>query len=144
MLLRTPTKIWFMGVTVLFLSSMISISLKHARRSTFTRARIGAVIVSGGRVVAKGHNKIRGSKTIKQKRWPSTLHAECDAILNAIKSGCYDDLKNATMFVSHIRPSGTIGMACPCSDCMQIIRGSGKFKKVVFTCANGEIAEIKL
>lgn len=123
---------------------MISLSLREASKSTFARAKIGAVIVSGGRVVAKGFNKIRGSKKIKQKRWPSTLHAECDAILNAIKSGCYDDLNRATMYVSHIRPSGTIGNACPCGDCMEVIRGSGKFKKVVFTCGNGEIGEIKL
>lgn len=123
---------------------MIDLALKEARKSDFSRAKIGAVIVSGGRVVAKGFNKIRGAKGIKHKRWPSTLHAECDAILNAIKAGCYDDLDRAILFVSHIRPSGTIGNACPCVDCMKVIKGSGKFKKVVFTAGNGEIAEIKI
>lgn len=123
---------------------MINLSLKQAKKSNFARARIGAVIVSGGRVVAKGFNKIRGAKQIKHKRWESTLHAECDAILNAIKSGCYDELKGATMFISHIRPSGTVGNACPCEHCMKAIRESGKFKKVVFTTGTGEIAEIKL
>lgn len=123
---------------------MIELAKKQASKSTFTRAKIGAVIVSGGRVVSKGYNKIRGAKGIKHKRWESSLHAECDAILNAIKAGCYDDLDRAILFVSHIRPSGTIGNACPCSHCMAVIRGSGKFKRVVFTCGNGEIAEIKI
>ncbi len=122
---------------------MIQKALKEAENSKFDRARIGAVIISGGRVLAKGTNKIR-KHSFKSGHWNTSLHAECAAILDVFKNNSYKDLKNATMYVARIKKDGSQGMACPCKDCMQVIKNVGFIKRIRFTCGNGEIGEIRV
>ena len=100
---------------------MIKIACKTAIKSTFDRHRLGAVIVRGHRVLATGHNGLRSSKQIGK----STLHAEEAAIIKMLQSRRQHLLIGADLYVSRVRPNGSIGLAKPCDRCMELIKSVG-------------------
>jgi deoxycytidylate deaminase len=100
------------------------------------KCRVGAVIVSGGRVVAVGHNELRGFRCPTKKRWENSLHAEQKAILRLLTKGRLHHLVGATIYVSRIKADGTYGMAKPCSYCYQLIQAVG-IKEIVYTTEMG-------
>jgi deoxycytidylate deaminase len=100
---------------------LIKIACKTAEKSTFERHRLGAVIVRGHRVMSTGSNSIRYSKEIGK----STLHAEEAAIIQMLKSNRQHLLVGSELYVSRVRPNGTVGLAKPCSRCMDLILSVG-------------------
>lgn len=100
---------------------MMKVACKTAIKSTFDRHRLGAVIVRGHRVLATGHNGLRYSKQIGK----STLHAEEAAIVKMLQSSRQHQLIGADLYVSRVRPNGSIGLAKPCDRCMDLIKSVG-------------------
>lgn len=105
-------------------------------------ARVGAAIVLKNKVIAFGQNK---NKThpfqAEYAKRPEALylHAENDAIKNALKRVSVDDLRKATLYVARAKKIGTTGrgpfvygLAKPCKGCMGAI-GTYELKRVVYT-----------
>lgn len=107
---------------------MMKVACKTAECSTFNRHRLGAVIVRGHRVMSVGSNSIRYSKEIGK----STLHAEEAAIIKMLKSSRQHQLIGADLYVSRVRPNGSIGLAKPCDRCMDLIQSVG-ISRVFYT-----------
>lgn len=95
-----------------------------ANNSTFNRAKVGAIIVKGGRILSSGHNIIKYSKKTG-KSWPS-IHAEEKVILALLKQpGGLKQLAGATIYVSRILKNGLTGCAKPCDNCARLIASVG-------------------
>ena len=114
---------------------MIRNAIREARLSTFKRARVGAVVAKGGRILSVGHNEIRHMAIIKRP-YPESTHAEMAAIGKLLKQRRLHDLVGATMYVSRIGRAGEHRLARPCVDCEQLCRAVG-IKRVIFTTSEG-------
>ncbi len=109
----------------------LTLAKRKATQSTFERARIGAVLIKGGRVLASATNQTRYNKRANAN-WAST-HAEEAVIIRVLRKP--DGLKNlagATLYVTRIKKDGTCGLAKPCSTCQTLINSVG-IKKVIHT-----------
>lgn len=112
------------------------IATREANKSVFFRARIGAVVSKGGRVLSVGCNEIRGYKTRTKKKWFDSVHAEQKAILELLMKGRQHDLVRATIFVSRITRDGELALAKPCPICQELIKAVG-IKRVYYTTTSG-------
>jgi cytidine deaminase len=97
------------------------IAEKQAKKSTFLKHRVGAVIVKGGRVLSTGYNEIRYSGVLDQ----TTVHAEESAILKLLKDGYQKHLVGSTLYVTRFTRAGALGCSLPCSRCSDLIKSVG-------------------
>lgn len=105
---------------------------KEAGKSTFDRARVGAVIVRSGRLLSSGCNQIRYSKYAARNEYES-IHAEEAAIIRLMrKPNGLQLLAGATIFITRIKKDGSTGLAKPCKQCQDLINAVG-IKKVIHT-----------
>lgn len=111
---------------------MIHIAKHVSNNSTHKQHRLGAVIVKGGRILATGYNQLRPSKLIGT----NTLHAEAHAVLHLLKSRRQADLIGADIYVNRYTRGGRIGLARPCSHCMELLRTVG-IRRVFYTTDEG-------
>lgn len=111
-------------------SRFLNLARHMSEASNFNRYRIGAVLVSRGRVIARGYNSSKTHPTQKMYNFqrtdlsdgaPHFIHAEID-VLNKVKD---IDLKNAQLFIFHINNQGQQKMARPCAACMKAIKDRG-------------------
>lgn len=116
---------------------MLRLAKKLAAKSKFHRARVGAVIVKGARVLATGFNRIGYSKYLPCRPYPESIHAEQQAILSLLRDDRLSDLANSTIYISRILRNNSTGLARPCSVCSDLIRSVG-IRRVVYTTVNGE------
>lgn len=114
---------------------MIRIARKQAARSVFKRARVGAVIAKGDRILSVGHNAIRYSKYVHSK-FPESVHAEQAAIAKLLQERRLHDLAGATIYVCRINSSGVHRLSRPCVCCADLIRSVG-IREVVYTTNGG-------
>jgi deoxycytidylate deaminase len=117
---------------------MIRIASKQARKSTFERNKLGAVIVKGNRVLSTGYNEIRWSSKLRK----SSIHAEEAAIVKLLKENRLEDLADASIYISRVCPSGRTGLAKPCHSCEALIKSVG-LCKVVYTTDQGTTEEYR-
>jgi tRNA(Arg) A34 adenosine deaminase TadA len=117
-----------------------------------SQARLAAAIVYKNDVVAIGTNKNKThplqSKFAKHEQ-AIYLHAEIDAIKNALRHLTHKELAKSTLYISRMRfdasetkPVSTNlkrGLAMPCSGCMRAIKSFG-IKNVCFTTDDQEFA----
>jgi deoxycytidylate deaminase len=125
---------------------MIESATRQAKKSTFHRARIGAVICKGKRVLSTGINQTEhGSAEIKPrfKRWESTLHAEADAISKLLHKRRLDDLAGSTIYVTRVLRNGDLGISKPCKHCRDLIESVG-IRRIIYSNELGEIITEKL
>lgn len=109
----------------------LNIAKRKANESTFQRAKIGAVITKGGRVLASACNQTRYSR-LTGKNWTS-IHAEEQAIYRVLNApNGLRKLAGSTLYVTRIKKDGTTGLAKPCNKCQQLINSVG-IKKVIHT-----------
>ena len=91
--------------------------------SDFDKHKHAASIFIGNRLVAIGVNQLK-SHPLQKKFGMSDesiyLHAEVDAIRNALKKVSPLDLKKATMYVAKSK-SGAARMSKPCTGCQKAI-----------------------
>ena len=113
---------------------MLHLAKKQAEKSTF-KYRVGAVIVSSGRIISQSYNQIRYSKVpIRGKKFPESLHAEQAAIIRALHENHGDTrvFRHSILYVARIRRDGSFGCAKPCSICQCFIKAVG-IKHVIHT-----------
>ena len=117
---------------------MIRLATKKAKESKFGRARVGACICSGGRILSSGVNRIGYSRYRLDRRFPESIHAEVAAIVELLKARRSHELVGSTLYVSRIDASGAPRMARPCSNCQRIIEAVG-IRKVFYTTNEGTV-----
>lgn len=96
-------------------------------------ARIVAAITLGKKIVSFGHNQLKShplQRRFGRNEQSIYLHAEVDAIKNALKVVEVDDLRDCVLHVLRIKraaPHGPYiwGMAKPCLGCMRAIATFG-------------------
>lgn len=100
----------------------------ESEKSTY-KHKLGAVIVSGNRILSKGHNQIRHCKVGKRfAPRENSVHAERNACVKVDK----EKLKGAYIFVYREFSNGEPALAMPCEDCMNMIISMG-IKRVYFS-----------
>lgn len=105
---------------------------KEAEKSTFNRARVGAIIVKGGRILSSGYNQTRYSKLSARNQYKS-IHAEEACIIKLLrKPNGLQMLAGATIYITRIKKDGSTGLAKPCKTCQDLINSVG-IKKIVHT-----------
>jgi deoxycytidylate deaminase len=123
---------------------MIHIALKESAKSD-CRAKHGAAICRHKNVLSKGHNSYKCHPKWSYTKVHSkdhtilyTIHAEADAIRQAIRRGI--DIRGTTIFVARNDNNGGARMSKPCVNCQKLIERYG-IAKIVYTDENGEIIE---
>lgn len=109
------------------------------------RARIAAALVYKGKVISYGYNQSRTSwmqRRFKKNDHAFFLHAEVDAIKNALKIVDADTVKKSTLYVARVKTINkkeVFGLAKPCNGCQECIKWFN-VKKVFYTTDEGTIA----
>jgi tRNA(Arg) A34 adenosine deaminase TadA len=96
---------------------------------------LAACIVKNNKIISFGHNKNKTHPLqSKFSKHPQAifLHAEIDAIKNAVKRIGVEDLIGSTLYIVRTKKDGSEGLAKPCKGCMQAIE-SFNLAKVVYT-----------
>lgn len=107
------------------LKEALSLARSH---NGFANARITAIIEKKNTIVAYGFNS--GKSHPLQARFGDNphkifLHAEMDAIKNALKYGYKDDLEGSTVYVARVLKNGEPALAKPCKGCMTALKFFG-------------------
>ena len=116
---------------------MKRLAVRQANESDFERARVGAVLVKGNRLLSVGKNSVRQRRHSFPRKWNNSVHAEQDAILSALHTCGATGVRGATLFVSRINRKGERRNACPCTSCRAMIIEVG-LKQVVYTNEFGD------
>lgn len=104
-------------------------------------ARIAAAVVHKNKVIAYGYNQSRTSwmqRRFKKNDHAFFLHAEVDAIKNALKATDTDTVKKSTLYVARaktINGKNVFGLAKPCNGCRDCIEWFD-VKRVIYTLDN--------
>ena len=96
---------------------------------------LAACVVKRNKIISFGHNK-KKTHPLQNKfnKHPQAiyLHAEIDAIKNALKRTSVEDLVGSTLYIVRTKKDGSEGLAKPCCGCMQAIE-SFNIGKVIYT-----------
>lgn len=122
-------------------TNFINFAAKIARQGP-QPTKVGAVIVSGGRVIAAGQNQRRYTRHTKNRRGEEGICAELSAVLVLFKKRRLDELQGSTMYVARVTKRNILALAKPCRLCELHLRGGGVRK--VFYTDNNEIKELRL
>lgn len=118
------------------LNTYISLAKAEAEKSTY-KYKLGALVLDGNRIVAKGYNKLGVHPHLSRKYGYWSKHAECDSILKAAGRG-------DVLIVVRIRKGdGQISCSKPCSRCLMFAKDYG-IKKIYYVDWAGEIRYIKI
>lgn len=115
------------------------VASQQAKKSLHKQHKLGAVIVKGSRILSVGYNSLRPSSLLQTQ----TLHAEAAAVLKLLKERRLSDLSGAEMYVTRFTRGGRVGLACPCSDCRDLLTSVG-IKRVYYTTDSGGVEILKL
>ena len=121
--------------------TFIDEAILSAEKSNLKVANHGAVVVYRGKIVGRGYNKYCIENKNKVNRW--SVHAEVDAINNALRKISRDDLRKSTLIVVRKLKEGSqinnkqtltkseslfceeIGYSEPCKHCANFILRNG-------------------
>ncbi len=108
---------------------MLLLALKTAKASN-ERFKVGAVAVSGGRVVGTTCNKGRNHPTVLEDADIKSQASVCaERRLLAILGS---KAKGATIYVARVKKDGSFGLSKPCERCKKALNDSD-VKKVVYS-----------
>lgn len=112
--------------------TFIDQAIDNAEKSSLKVASHGAVVIFRGKVVGNGTNKYCNPSVNKINTW--SVHAEVDAINNALRKISYKDLTKSTLIVvRRLRENANyseeykssicsdIGFSAPCKHCENYI-----------------------
>lgn len=95
------------------------------------RHQLGAVLVSGNKILGFGFN--RNKTSIRRSAHPfNSIHAESDCLANALPQ----EIIGATMYVYHSLKNGSLANSKPCKFCHEALRQAG-VKRICYTVENG-------
>jgi tRNA(Arg) A34 adenosine deaminase TadA len=106
---------------------------------------LAACVVKRNKIISFGHNK-KKTHPLQNKfnKHPQAiyLHAEIDAIKNALKRLSVEDLAGSTLYIVRTKKDGSEGLAKPCSGCMQAIESFNIGKVIYTTNVQGQFKKI--
>jgi len=102
---------------------LINEAVLLAEKSLLKCSNHGAVVVYRGKIIGRGFNKYCTENVNKPNRW--TVHAEVDAINNALRKISKENLKQSILIVVRIMKEGDIGLSAPCQCCKNFIEKCG-------------------
>ncbi len=118
----------------------------HNRKGRFLRTRIAACIVYKNEIVSVGINQLKSHPfQAKFSRHEDSifLHAETDAIKNALRHITVEQISKASLYVCRVvkyseknKKIKVRGICKPCDGCQRAI-ANFNIKKVVYTCDDG-------
>lgn len=100
-------------------SSYINAAILNAQYSNVKVAMHGAVVVHRGKIVGNGYNKYKIDDPSHGNRY--SIHAEVDAINNALRKISYENLTKCILIVVRVNKSGEINGSYPCQCCRNTI-----------------------
>lgn len=119
----------------------INRAIKVASTSNYSRWYMGALVVKGGAVLSSAVNSAKNHPTLMTpadiENGRGSYHAEIAAL-----RGCGDP-SGATIYIARVTPTGLVGCAHPCSNCMKNLIDAD-VKQIVFTDYWGKVGSIKL
>jgi tRNA(Arg) A34 adenosine deaminase TadA len=101
----------------------INEAISNANKSSLQCSNHGAVVIYRGKIVGRGYNKQKTENINRINRW--TIHAEVDAIQDALLNISKEDLKKSILVVVRVMKEGHTGMSAPCSRCSKYIKRCG-------------------
>lgn len=116
----------------------IDYAIRSAHESDCPTYRIGAALMRKNRLVARGRNFYKKSHP-QSKTIYNGIHAEFHC-LNGVGPGT---CRNATLFVARVTNAGTLSMARPCDDCLELLR-ERNIRVFYYTNYDGEIVKESL
>lgn len=108
---------------------MLLLALKTAKTSD-ERFKVGAVAVSGGRVIGVACNKGRNHPTILEDNDIKSQASICAERRLLTLLG--DKAKGSTIYVARTRKDGSFGLSKPCERCKKALNNAG-VKKVIYS-----------
>ena len=114
--------------------------------SDFKKARVGAVVVEGNRIISTGHNSNKTSTTQYKYNYyrfgsnnysPSKTHAEIAALAPLINRKDIDWAHSSIYIYRELR-DGTMSCAKPCAACARLIKDLG-IRNVYYSDWDGTI-----
>lgn len=102
---------------------MLKIAIEAAKANPIIDLpRMAAVITRRSKVISIGLNKHKThpmAKRFQKHSKAECLHAEIDAIRNAIKNG--ETLQNCSIYVARVLKNNQLALAMPCEGCKDAI-----------------------
>lgn len=124
----------------------LNIARNMSQFSDLQQYKLGAVLISKGKIISKGYNSTKTHPEQKKYNELRTninldkanhyLHAEFDAIRKAKNTS----LKNAELYIYHINRNGEQKLARPCAGCMNAIKEHG-IKVIHYSTPDGFATE---
>ncbi len=108
---------------------MLLLALKTAKLSD-ERFKVGAVAVSGGRVIGVACNKGRNHPTILEDNVIKSQASVCAE--RRLLSTLGQKAKNATIYVARVKKNGSFGLSKPCERCRKALNDAD-VKKVIYS-----------
>lgn len=96
---------------------------------------LAAAVVKSNKIIAFGYNQRKTHPMqlrFARNEQSIYLHAEIDAIKNALKEVSVEDLSNCILYVVRTKKDFSEGLAKPCKGCKMAIATFG-IKKVIYT-----------
>lgn len=103
--------------------NFIDEALRLAEKSSLKVAHHGALVIYRGRIVGRGYNKYCVENINKINRW--SVHAEVDAIKNALRKISHEDLRKSNLIVVRRVGDGETALSTPCKRCSNFIKRCG-------------------
>lgn len=109
----------------------LELAKRESEKSSFKRFKMGAVLVSKGRVIGKGYNRNTTHPKLGSG-YSKTMHCEGSAIQSALKQGI--NPSGSTLYIYRRNNN----LAKPCKDCYNLLVEFG-IDTVVYTSNDGQI-----
>lgn len=117
-------------------AARLTVAAEQAERSNCGQ-RLGAVLVSGGRVLARGHN-MRKNESMVTAPYSHAEHAEMSVLRQ-----CKGKVRGATVYIVRLKNGGGYGNAAPCVRCMSALIEAG-VGRIIFTSSEGEVKIVRI
>ena len=98
----------------------IRLAAEAASESDCPNYKIGAVLMKGNKLIARGNNIFKKSHT-QSKTIYNGIHAEFNCLYNVDLRKC----RSCSLFVARVTNAGALSMARPCPDCLDLLRERG-------------------
>lgn len=114
-------------------NTLLKMAITEAEKSDHQH-RIGCVIFDKNTILSKGFNvSLKSAKKLhpRFRRWPNSIHAEVNAILNA-----KTDLKGSDIFIVRINRKNELLLAKPCTYCLSYLHYVG-IRRIIYSIKGG-------
>ena len=107
----------------------LRVAAKESLKSNY-KYKVGAVLVKGGRIIARGHNEVRLKSTgcRRYSKWMESLHAERACVTKVDK----DEVRGGIIYIFRHNGHGKSALAKPCPQCLWMLNDLG-IKRIIYS-----------